>query len=155
MRPLGIAIWLITPEKKVLLQQKRLEKSREEITYYQPIEGWVGSNERVEERKRSLIKEEFGEAFVHQYPTRQLTEIRKINFPIIGTGMAIRHHFLGPLTAQQLAIISSFEKFRLVGKKDLPKIKKLSETDKDPKEDIALFKENWEILLDILGVKGE
>ncbi len=152
MRLLGIAIWLVTSDRKVLLQQKNLRNTRIEI--FQPIEGWVGSSELTDDRKKSLISEEFGEAFGRQYSIRQLTEIRKVPFLVIGQGMATRHHFLGQITDQQLAVIPS-EKFRLVGKEDLPKIKKLSENNKDPKKDIVLFKQDYEILLGIFGTEGE
>jgi len=157
LRPLGVAIWFVTLEQKVLLQQKRVGKYGIEI--FQPIEAWVGTDERVEDRVKQLPKEEFGEIFVTQYLFGQFSRIKTTRFPILGQGMATRHHFLCPIlfpiTDQQLSVISSSGKFRLVGKEDLPKIKKLSDRQKDLKEDIVLFKEDCEILLKILGVKGE
>lgn len=145
---MGIAIWIINQEGKVLLQKERFEKTRIEI--FQPIEAWVDSKEMVKDKIRRALEEELGKNFVAKYSFRQLSQIKKISFPIIGVGMATRYHFRYIITEQQSAIISS-RKFRFIGKEDLPKIKKLSEQQKDPKEDIVLFKENQEILLGILG----
>lgn len=149
MGPLGIALWLVTPEQKVLLQPKRFEKFGIEI--FQPIEAWVGSNERVEDKIKRLIQEELGETFAAQCSFRRFSPIKKNVFPIVGEGMATRYHFLYPITDQQSAIISASGKFRLIGKEDLSKLKALNDRQKDPKENIVLFKENQEILLGILS----
>ena len=154
MRPLGIAIWFVTPNREVLLQQKISEKWGRKIIYYQPIEGWVNPKERVIDKIRSLIREEFGEAFVLRSPTIRLTQIRKINFTILSKGAATRYHFLGQIAYQQLDIDPKSE-IRFVGIEDLPRIKKLGDSNKDLTKNIVLFKEDYEILLEIFGIKGE
>ncbi|KPJ57459.1 hypothetical protein AMJ49_00820 [Parcubacteria bacterium DG_74_2] len=150
MRALGIAIWLVTPEKKVLLQQKISEKYGRKIIYYQPFKNWVKSNEFVKDAIIQTIREGFGERFADSYRFPQLHGIKRINFGIVGKGTATRYHFIGQATYQQLDFINPEIEVRFVGKEDLSKIKKLDDFNKDSKKDIILFEEDYEILLKIL-----
>jgi hypothetical protein len=155
LAPLGIAIWLVTEDNRVLLQKKEpkgINKSVENL--FQPIEGWVKSGESNLGGCVRLTKEELGEEFANKYPCSQLSQIKETKFPLRSRGEGTRCHFLGRLTPQQLKLITSSEKseIKFVGKEDLSKIKKRGTISED--DDIILFEDDYEILHWLLEIQG-
>ena len=130
---LGIAVWLITSDKKVLLQLKNWRGK----TFLEPIKGWVRRDEATNDRIRKQMEEALGCNFAKNFPFFQLSQIAKIEFSIKGKGSGVRYHFFGSITPEKLSLIP-IQNFKLIGKSDLSS------------RDFYLFDEDHRILSEIL-----
>lgn len=150
----GIAFWLITRDKQVLLQRKK--ESRWPSLYQPIVKGQVRSNEMTTDAVIRNTREELGQGFTNRYPFHQLSKIGETRYLIEGKE-AVRHHFLGLMTNQQLSLINSplgglFLTF--IDREKLPEIKRFSDST-NPTKFIVLFDEDYKILHEILQSSGE
>jgi hypothetical protein len=144
---LGIAIWIRFPNEEVLLQQKIFQKGKIKIIYFEPLKGWVGTNEFTEEALKRLIKENVGFYGKMKLSFRQ---IKREFFGIPGKGTAVRYHFLVDFPYE----VDLKENVQLIGREDLKKIKRMSEKGKNFQRDIILFDNDYKVLFKIFGVEA-
>jgi len=140
---LGIAIWIRFPNKEVLLQQRIFQRGEFKIIYFEPLKEWVKNKEFVEDALKRIIKEN-----IEFYGKIKLSfhQIEKEFFDIPGKGSAVRYHFLVDFPYE----VDLKEDMRLIERRDLRKIKKMSEKGKNFEKDIILFDNDYKILLKIL-----
>lgn len=148
-----VIIWLVTEKKEVLLQKDRTSRNNMG-NVYGPIEGFAGAKELIKDGTVvRLVKEGLGEKFQEQYPFSELKQKNEISI-VIGCPptKSMRHHFYGPVSEGQVRLIPNFKEIILIGKDDLPRVKSVSNS--NGQNDIVLWNDKYETLLEILGVSG-
>jgi len=148
----GIAIWFQTSSGTVLLQ-----KRWSNTNIFGPLEEWIDEgkvkfSEFPERTILNLMARTFGEGIGERFArSLKFENIGKVRFVKNGK-KAMRSHLLCPVTrAQSDFITSSGQTFISIG--DLSNVKKHKRGD-NQEIGIRLFKEDYQILSNILGVEG-
>jgi hypothetical protein len=139
---LGIAVW-VKFGNEVLLQQKILQRGEVKIVYFEPFKGWLKNKEFVKDALRRIMKENIEFCTDTRLHFREI--VREI-FGIPGKGTAVRYHFVVEVP-YNVNILR--ENVRLIGEKDLEKVKKMNEKGKNFQKDIILFDNDYNVLLQI------
>jgi len=141
---LAIAIWFVTKEGKVLLKR---ESSLRWGEIYSPIEGYARISESILGMVKRNLEEQLGDKLTGRFHLQKIDEKR---FFTEKGGPVLRYHFLCSVLDQQLSFASHSKEFLLVGKEDLPRIKRIDDSTIVPENDIVLHKDPHDVFCKIL-----
>ena len=145
-----LILWVLTPDKKVLLilaKKEKMEKYGDNL--YQPIQGWQRKGESDFGTLVRLIEEKIGDELAKEFfrkyrYSQKLPRFFKEDLIKNNIKIATRYHFLWEIPEKPFSLIDKKD-IKFIGIEDLKKIKPIGTSGIGH---VILFKDDYKILTD-------